>query len=142
MPGYVQYLPHLNAALNAVSLAFLTAGYLQIRRKNREAHRACMLAAFAASILFLISYVTYHYHAGSRPFAGTGWIRPAYFGLLVSHILLAGAIVPLALVTIWRAHKERFELHKKIARWTLPIWLYVSATGLVVYLLLYHIYQV
>jgi putative membrane protein len=137
-------LPAVNAVLNGASAVLLTAGFLFIRRRNVAAHRACMLGAFGVSILFLVCYLVYHYHAGSRPFGGQGWIRPVYFVLLISHIVLAAVIVPLALTTIYRgvsayrgasAHVAR---HVRIARWTLPIWLYVSATGVVVYLLLYH----
>lgn len=140
MPDWVLYLPHVNASLNGASFVLLTAGYVMIRRGKREAHRACMLSCLAVSVLFLVSYVTYHSYAGSKPFPGTGWVRPAYFAMLVSHIVLAAAIVPLAIVTIWQAHKERFARHKRIARWTLPLWIYVSLTGLLVYALLYHVY--
>ena len=137
-------LPAVNAVLNGVSAVLLTAGFLFIRRRNVAAHRACMLGAFGVSVLFLVCYLVYHYHAGSRAFDGQGWIRPVYFALLISHVVLAAAIVPLALTTIYRgfsayrgvsAHVAR---HVRIARWTLPIWLYVSVTGVVVYLLLYH----
>ena len=140
----VTALPAVNAALNGISAALLTAGFVFIRRGNVAAHRACMLGAFGVSLLFLVCYLVYHYHAGSRPFGGRGWIRPVYFTLLFSHIVLAAAIVPLALTTIYRglsayrgvsAHVAR---HVRIARWTLPVWLYVSVTGVIVYLLLYH----
>jgi putative membrane protein len=135
-------LPRLNASLNAISAGLLVAGWVFIRRRRPTAHIACMLGAFAVSTLFLLSYVTYHYYAGSRPFTGQGWIRPVYFTLLVTHIVLAAAIVPLALTTIyrgWRAGVEgRFDRHVRIARWTLPIWLYVSITGVLVYWLLHH----
>jgi putative membrane protein len=134
-------LPRLNACLNAISAGLLMAGWVFIRRRRVAAHITCMLGAFAVSTLFLLSYVTYHYHAGSRPFTGQGWIRPVYFTVLVTHIILAAAIVPLALTTIyrgWRAGLDgRFERHVRIARWTLPIWLYVSITGVLVYWLLY-----
>jgi putative membrane protein len=99
-----------------------------------------MLAAFATSTLFLISYVVYHAHAGSRPFPGRGPIRGVYFAILITHIILAAAIVPMALITLSRALRERFDRHKAIARWTLPIWLYVSVTGVIVYLMLYQMY--
>jgi putative membrane protein len=99
-----------------------------------------MIAALTTSALFLISYLTYHYAHGSTPFAGEGWIRPVYFTILISHTILAAAIVPLVLITLVRALRERFAAHRRIARWTLPIWLYVSVTGVVVYLLLYQIY--
>lgn len=134
----VAILPTVNAVLNTISAVLLTAGFVSIRRRNVAAHRACMLAAFAVSVLFLACYLVYHYQAGSRPFGGHGWIRPLYFGLLVSHIVLAAAIVPLALTTIYRGLSGQLDRHVPIARWTLPIWLYVSVTGVVVYWLLYH----
>jgi len=133
----VAQLPTLNAALNTLSAVLLFTGYLYIRSKNRSAHRVCMLSAFASSILFLISYLIYHYHVGSVPFKGQGWIRPIYFTILLTHTILAVTVVPLALVTLSRALRERFDAHRRIARWTLPIWLYVSVTGVVVYLMLY-----
>ena len=135
----VAALPLLNACLNATSAALLTAGYVFIRDKRVAAHRACMVSALVASILFLVSYVTYHALAGSRPFAGTGWIRLVYYPMLVSHIVLAAAIVPLALTTVYRALKGSFARHVRIARWTLPIWLYVSVTGVLVYWMLYRL---
>jgi len=131
-------LPTVNAVLNAASAALLTAGFVSIRRRDVRAHRACMLGAFAVSVLFLGCYVVYHYQAGSRPFGGQGWIRPVYFALLLSHIVLAAAIVPLALTTIYRGLSAQLVRHVRLARWTLPIWLYVSVTGVVVYWLLYH----
>lgn len=130
-------LPDLNAALNSLSAVFLFAGYLFIRARNREAHRNCMLAAFGCSILFLISYLIYHFQVGSVAFKGQGWIRSVYFSVLISHTILATAVVPLALVTLVRALRERFDAHRRIARWTLPIWLYVSVTGVIVYWMLY-----
>ena len=133
----VSQLPTLNAALNSLSAVFLFAGFLFIRVKNRDAHRVCMLAAFTCSILFLVSYLIYHYQVGSVPFKGQGWIRPVYFTILISHTILAAAVLPLALITLVRALRERFAAHRRIARWTFPIWLYVSVTGVVVYLMLY-----
>ena len=138
----VMALPLVNACLNAISAGLLVAGWLFIRRRRIVAHVGCMLGAFTVSTLFLLSYVTYHYHAGSRPFAGHGWIRPVYFTLLITHVLLAAAIVPLALTTIyhgWRGVAGRGALarHVRVARWTLPIWLYVSVSGVLVYVLLY-----
>ena len=130
-------LPTLNAALNSLSAVFLFAGYLFIRTKNRDAHRACMLAAFFCSTVFLISYLVYHFQVGSVGFKGQGWIRPVYFTILISHTILAAAVVPLALITLFRALRERFDAHRRIARWTFPIWLYVSVTGVVIYLMLY-----
>lgn len=135
----VSDLPALNATLNAVAGILLIVGYREIRLGRIRRHRAAMLAACAASTLFLISYVIYHAHVGSRPFAGRGAIRIVYFTILISHVILAAAILPLALVTLTRALRERFDRHAAIARWTLPIWLYVSVTGVVVYFMLYHL---
>jgi len=132
-------LPALNAILNATSAALLTIGYLLIRRGRWRQHRAVMLTAFGVSVLFLISYVIYHANIGSRPFPGTGPIRTIYFVILITHVSLAAAIVPLALVTLTRGLRQRFDRHVRIARWTLPIWLYVSVTGVIVYLMLYQI---
>jgi uncharacterized membrane protein YozB (DUF420 family) len=130
-------LPDVNAALNSLSAVFLFAGYRFIRLKNQQAHRRCMLAAFTCSILFLICYLTYHFQVGSVPFKGQGGVRVVYFTILLTHTILAAAIVPLALITLIRALRERFDAHRRIARWTLPIWLYVSITGVVVYWMLY-----
>ena len=130
-------LPDLNAALNSLSAVFLLAGYRFIRLKNQQAHRRCMLAAFSCSILFLVSYLIYHYQVGSVSFKGQGWIRPVYFIILLTHTILATTVLPLALITLVRALRERFDAHRRIARWTFPIWLYVSVTGVVVYLMLY-----
>ena len=140
MPDWVQSLPAVNATLNGIGAVFLVTGYVMIRRRRIGAHRACMLAAFACSMLFLTSYLVYHYYAGSTPFPGTGLIRPLYFFILITHVTLAVLVPPLAIMTLWRAWKERFEDHARLARWTLPIWLYVSVTGVVVYLLLYQLY--
>ena len=136
----VSGLPALNATLNAVAALFLAAGYYFIRRRDRRAHRASMLSAFTASALFLVSYVVYHANAGSKPFPGTGPIRAVYFIILITHVVLAAAIVPMSLVTLSRAWREKFDRHVRIARWTLPIWLYVSVTGVVIYLMLYRLY--
>lgn len=130
-------LPTLNAALNSLSAVFLCAGYFFIRHGNREAHRRCMLAAFGCSALFLISYLIYHFQVGSVGFKGQGWIRPVYFTILISHTILAAAVPPLALITLVRGLRARFDDHRRIARWTLPIWLYVSVTGVVIYQMLY-----
>ncbi|MGH7768435.1 MAG: DUF420 domain-containing protein [Candidatus Binatia bacterium] len=130
-------LPGLNAALNTASALLLAAGYLFIRSGRIAAHRRCMLAALATSTLFLTSYLIYHYHAGSVAFTGRGWIRLVYFTILISHTILAVAIVPLVLITLSRALGGRFDQHRRIARWTLPLWLYVSVTGVVVYWMLY-----
>lgn len=135
----VELLPTLNATLNTLSAVFLVIGYLCIRRKKIAAHKASMLSAVATSTLFLTSYLVYHYYTGSHPFTGQGWLRPVYFSILISHTILAAAIVPLILVTLKRAWKGNFELHARIARRTLPLWLYVSVTGVVVYFMLYHL---
>lgn len=132
-------LPTLNAVLNGVSATLLVAGYLMIRQRRVRAHRACMLSAFATSALFLVSYVVYHANVGSVAFGGQGTIRVAYFAVLISHIVLAALIPPLAVVTLTRALRERFERHVRLARWTLPLWLYVSVTGVVVYVMLYRL---
>ena len=133
-------LPALNAALNATSAILLTSGYRFIRRRQITAHKRCMLAACATSALFLLSYLTYHYYVGSMPFRGQGWVRPLYFTILFSHTILAAAIVPLALATLFRAWKADFRRHARLARWTLPIWLYVSVTGVIIYVMLYQLF--
>jgi len=133
------HLPALNAALNGLSALLLASGYLCIRRRKVTAHKACMGSAVAISTLFLLSYLTYHYHVGSVPFRGQGWIRPVYFAVLISHTTLAATILPLALVTLSRALRGQFGKHVRVARWTLPLWLYVSVTGVVVYWMLYHL---
>ncbi|HET7089796.1 MAG TPA: DUF420 domain-containing protein [Anaerolineae bacterium] len=135
----VSALPRLNAALNGASAILLVAAYFFIRHRRVKAHRACMLSAFAVSALFLMSYVIYHIFAGSVPFAGPGWIRPIYFAVLISHMALAALVLPLALTTLYRAWRGRFVRHRQMARWTLPIWLYVSVSGVAVYLMLYHL---
>jgi uncharacterized membrane protein YozB (DUF420 family) len=131
----------LNASLNAASALLLIAGYACIRTHRIRAHKTCMLTAFAVSTAFLISYVIYHIRVGNVLFQGHGWIRPVYFTLLISHVLLAVAILPLALITLSRALRERYDAHRRIARWTLPLWLYVSVTGVVIYFMLYHLYS-
>ncbi len=133
----VTSLPHLNALLNSVSAILLLTGYWFIRQRNVAAHKRCMLAALGSSGLFLISYLVYHFSVGSVRFQGQGWIRMVYFAVLVSHTVLATAIVPLVVITVVRALSERFDRHRAIARWTLPLWIYVSATGVVVYWMLY-----
>jgi uncharacterized membrane protein YozB (DUF420 family) len=130
-------LPAVNATLNGVATVFLTAGWVFIRRREIARHRACMLGAFVTSALFLTSYLVYHANVGSVPFGGQGAIRLAYFAILITHITLAALILPLALVTLSRALARRFDKHRRIARWTLPIWLYVSVTGVVIYVMLY-----
>ena len=133
----VTSLPHLNALLNTVSAILLLTGYCFIRQRNVDAHRRCMLAALTCSGLFLTSYLVYHFNVGSVRFEGQGWIRMVYFGVLVSHTVLATAIVPLVVITVVRALRARFDRHRVIARWTLPLWLYVSVTGVAVYWMLY-----
>ena len=135
----VSDLPALNATLNGVAGLFLLAGYAFIKRRQIRAHRACMLSAFAASALFLVSYVIYHANAGSRAFPGTGSARVVYFVILITHVVLAAAILPMAIVTLSRALRKRFDLHVRIARWTLPTWLYVSVTGVVIFAMLYRL---
>ena len=130
-------LPALNALLNTLSAALLVSGYVMIRQGKVKAHRACMLAAFATSTLFLISYLVYHANVGSVAFTGQGAIRTLYFTILISHVILAALVPPLALVTLTHGLRERFDRHRRIARWTLPVWLYVSVTGVVVYAMLY-----
>ena len=130
-------LPALNATLNATSAVLLTIGYVLIRRGHIRRHRAMMISACVVSTLFLISYVVYHANVGSKPFPGRGPIRIVYFTILLTHVVLAAAIVPLALVTLLRGLGSRFDAHVRIARWTFPIWLYVSVTGVIVYLMLY-----
>ena len=135
-PEWVSSLPAVNAILNSCSAACLVIGYTRIRRKQITAHRACMLAATGFSALFLISYVTYHYFHGDTRFPGQGWIRPVYFTVLISHIGLSIVALPLILTTLYLALTGRFAIHRRVARWTFPIWLYVSVTGVVVFLLL------
>jgi uncharacterized membrane protein YozB (DUF420 family) len=132
-------LPTVNATLNIISATLLTIGYVCIRIRKPIAHRNCMIAAFVVSALFLTSYLIYHYHEGSTPFGGEGWMRGVYFAVLIPHIVLAALILPLALCTLYFAIRKRFNKHRRIARWTLPIWLYVSVTGVVVYWMLYHL---
>jgi uncharacterized membrane protein YozB (DUF420 family) len=130
-------LPTVNATLNAVSGVFLLVGYILIRRRQINAHRNAMLGAFASSTLFLISYLVYHAHAGSRPFTGQGAIRYVYFAILISHVTLAAVILPMAITTLSRGLRGRYSDHKRIAKWTFPTWMYVSVTGVIVYMMLY-----
>ena len=134
-------LPTVNATLNATSAVFLGLGYGFIRQKRVAAHRTCMIVATIVSVLFLISYVTYHAHAGRKHFAGQGLARTGYWTILFTHTVLAMVVaLYLAPVTLVRALRERFDQHKRIARWTLPIWFYVSVTGVIIYFMLYHWY--
>ncbi|HEO65558.1 MAG TPA: DUF420 domain-containing protein [Spirochaetes bacterium] len=134
----IEILPIVNATLNGISTVFILSGVFFIRQKKVKAHRICLLSAVGSSTLFLISYLTYHI-TKSEPtrFLGEGWLKILYFTILISHIILAAVIVPLVLITLMRAMGERFESHRKIARWTFPIWLYVSVTGVVIYIMLY-----
>jgi len=134
-------LPALNACLNASSGLLLFIGWRAIRRGDRERHRRCMIGAFTISILFLASYVTYHALHGSTPFPGTGAVRTAYLVMLATHVVLAAVVPPLAIVTLWRAARGDFERHRRIARITWPIWIYVSVTGVLVYVILYQVYD-
>lgn len=138
--NWVSMLPTVNASLNALSGVFLLLGYVNIRRGERSVHKRFMIAACATSILFLVTYLTYHSMAGSTRFAGTGWSRPVYFTILLSHTILAAAIVPMVIITLSNALRNRLVQHRRIARWTFPIWMYVSVTGVLVYLFLYHFF--
>ncbi len=132
----LSWLPPLNAVLNGTSAVLLVTGFVQIRRGRRQAHRACMLSALGVSVLFLIGYLTYHYAAGTTRYAGTGPLRTIYLAILITHTILAAAVPPLAIVSLVQALRERFDRHRRIARVTFPIWLYVSVTGVVIYLML------
>jgi len=146
LPELLPYLPATNAVLNSTSACFLTAGYIFIKRQRITAHRNCMIAAFTVSVLFLISYLTYHFglhyylNKGPTIFKDPAWLRPIYLGILCTHIVLAVVILPLVLLSLTWALKGRFDKHKKIARWTWPLWMYVSVTGVIIYLLLYEIF--
>ena len=133
-------LPTLNAALNATSACFLIAGYAFVRSRRVGKHRISMILALVVSAAFLVSYLVYHYKVGSVSFTGQGWVRPVYFTVLISHIVLAAVILPLAIVTLRRALRGDFARHQRIARVTLPLWLYVSVTGVLIYLMLYWLY--
>lgn len=130
-------LPALNATLNALAATCLLAGYVFIRRGRQDAHRLAMVGALILSAAFLASYLVYHYHVGSRPFLGQGAIRVVYFTVLITHVVLAIVIVPMVLVTVSRALSARFDAHRRVARWTWPLWMYVSVTGVIVYVMLY-----
>jgi putative membrane protein len=131
------HLPTVNAILNSVTTVFLVLGFMFIKRRNIPAHRVCMGAAFFTSVVFLISYLTHHALHGSTRFQGTGFARTIYFAILISHTVLAAVIVPFVLVTLTRAWKGQFDRHRAVARWTWPLWIYVSITGVVVYWMLY-----
>ncbi|HEY7161337.1 MAG TPA: DUF420 domain-containing protein [Acidobacteriota bacterium] len=135
-------LPTVNAVLNSLSAIFLTIGYIFIRQKKIMIHRFFMIAAFITSVLFLISYLTYHFQAKITKFPEVGWVKTLYLSILLTHTVLAAAVPILAIITLSRALRGRYESHRKIARWTYPIWLYVSVTGVIIYVMLYHLYRV
>jgi len=141
MPNDYSIFPAINATLNGTSAVLLVTAHRMIQRGKIAAHRALMLAAVATSTIFLISYLYYHAHVGSVHFQGHGWSRPVYFAILTSHTVLAAAIAPLVIITLSRALRGKFDRHRAIARWTYPIWLYVSVTGVVIYFMLYHIFR-
>lgn len=140
VPAEFQIFPALNATLNGASALLLLTGRQLIRRGRMAAHRAVMLTALVTSSLFLVSYLYYHAHVGSIRFQGQGWTRPLYFTILISHTILAVVIVPMVIVTLSRALRRRFDRHRALARWTYPLWLYVSVTGVVIYFMLYHLF--
>ena len=133
-------LPAVNATLNGISAVLLMIGYVLIRQRRIQQHRRVMLVAFTVSCLFLVGYVIYHYNVGSRRFPGQGPIRTVYFFILITHIVLAALVPPMAIITLVRGLRERFDAHARLARWTLPIWLYVSVTGVIVYWMLYQMF--
>jgi putative membrane protein len=135
-PGWVSALPAANATFNSLSAICLILGYINIRRRNRVVHMRFMLTATVFSALFLVSYIVYHYFHGDTRFPGQGWVRPVYFFILISHIGLSMTALPLILATLWYALRNQFQFHRRIARWTFPVWLYVSVTGVVVYFFL------
>lgn len=136
----IPWLPHFQALLNTAATLMLTLGYCFIRRGKRDLHRLCMVTALVISSLFMISYLTYHAEVGYAPFTGQGIVRPLYFTLLASHVILAALIIPLVLVTVFFALRGNFDKHPRVARWTLPLWLYVSVSGVVIYILGFHVY--
>jgi len=140
VPAEYAIFPVINAALNGTSAVLLLIGRGFIKRGKMAAHRAVMLTAMVTSSLFLISYLYYHYHVGSVRFQGQGWSRPVYFSILISHTILAVVIVPMVIITLSRALRQKYDRHRAIARWTFPLWLYVSVTGVIIYLMLYQIF--
>jgi uncharacterized membrane protein YozB (DUF420 family) len=139
-PGQYAIFPVINATLNGTSAVLLLVGRRFIKRGNMAAHRVVMISAVVASSIFLASYLYYHAHVGSVHFQGEGWSRPVYFTILISHTILAAVIVPMVIITLSRALRGRFDRHRAIARWTFPLWLYVSVTGVVIYVMLYHLF--
>ena len=142
VPAEYAVYPVIDASLNGTSAVLLVVGRGLIKRGRIAAHRAVMITALTSSSLFLASYLYYHWHVGSVHFQGQGWSRPVYFSILISHTILAATIVPMIIITLNRALRERFDKHQAIARWTYPLWLYVSVTGVVIYLMLYKIFAV
>jgi putative membrane protein len=138
----IPLLPPLQAILNTIAASFIASGYLFIRNQNKAAHKKCMISALVISSLFLASYLYYHLQVGYQPFKGEGLIRPLYFLILITHVTLAAISVPLILTTVWLAIKQHTTTHRKLARWTLPIWLYVSITGVFIYIMAFHIYAI
>lgn len=136
----IPYMPHVQAALNATAAILLFTGYRYIKNNDQQAHKKCMIAALIVSTIFLASYLTYHEVVGYQPFEGRGMIRPIYFTFLFSHIVLSGVVVPMILVTVFYAAKGNFTKHPRIARWTFPVWLYISISGVIVYVLAFHVY--
>ncbi len=135
-----EILPHVNAVLNTISTVLLLVGFVMIRRGKRESHKKVMISALIVSALFLVFYLIYHFTAPIFVFPGSGWAVPAYYALLISHVILATLVTPMVFVTVWRALHGSFERHKAIARWTFPVWLYVTVTGVAIYVILYHVY--
>lgn len=133
----VSDLPTLNAVLNAISVTFLTLGFIQIKKRNIETHKKLMLSALVSSILFLVSYLIYHYQVGSVPYPHYDWTRPLYFAILIPHIILAALMGPFIVALVWFAFHEKFDRHRKLARWVWPVWMFVSVSGIAVYLMLY-----
>lgn len=140
-PARYAIFPVIDASTNGISTILLLVGHNYIRRGRMKAHRNFMISALVSSSIFLASYLYFHFHVGSIHFQGQGWVRPVYFTILISHVILAAAIVPLVIITLSRALKERFDKHAAIARWTYPLWLYVSVTGVIIYFMLYHVFR-
>lgn len=140
VPPQYAIFPVIDATMNGITTVLLVVGHSFIKRGRLAAHRAFMIAAVISSAIFLCSYLYFHYHVGSVHFQGRGWSRPVYFTILISHVILAAAIVPLVIITLSQALRERFDKHRAIARWTYPLWLYVSVTGVIVYVMLYHLF--
>jgi uncharacterized membrane protein YozB (DUF420 family) len=140
VPPQFASFPAIDASLNGTSAVLLLVGRGFIKRGHMAAHRIVMIAALASSSIFLVCYLYYHWHVGSVHFQGQGWSRPVYFSILISHTILAAVIVPMIIITLSRALRERFDRHRAIARWTYPLWMYVSITGVIVYFMLYHLF--